>query len=81
MKPFALLCLVAFVAAVPALGAEETHTLRVTGTAEVSVVPDICYMNFVVTTEHKRSAKQAYRENNRTMEALAAAIERYYEER
>lgn len=50
------------------------RTLQVTGTAEVSVEPDICYMRFVITTEHKTSAKQAYRDNNRTIEAVASAI-------
>lgn len=56
------------------VAAEDEHTLQVTGTAEVSVAPDICYMNFQVSTEHRKSAREAYRENNRIMDDLAAAI-------
>jgi len=74
VKPTILFTLAALLAAVPAFAGEDTHTLRVTGTAEVSVAPDICYMNFVVVTEHRKSAKQAYRENNDIMDGLAAAI-------
>jgi len=58
----------------PALAEKPTHTLAVTGTAEVAVSPDICYMTFIVTTEHKSSAAKAYQDNNRTMIAVRDAI-------
>ena len=58
----------------PALADKPNRTLAVTGTAEVAVSPDICYMTFIVTTEHKSSAAKAYQENNRTMTAVRDAI-------
>jgi len=54
---------------------EERRTLTVTGTAEISVAPDICYMSFAVQTRHK-SAAQAYRENNELMNKVNAAIKK-----
>jgi uncharacterized protein len=68
-------CLVLAAIAAPAFAAEEIQrTLTVTGTAEVTVIPDICYLSFGVTTEHKTSAGQAYKDNNLRMDALRAAI-------
>lgn len=52
---------------------EERRTLTVTGTAEISVAPDICYMSFSVETRHK-SAADAYRQNNELMNKVNAAI-------
>ncbi|MBA7616905.1 26 kDa periplasmic immunogenic protein [subsurface metagenome] len=52
---------------------EERRTLTVTGTAEISVAPDICYMSFSVQTRHK-SAADAYRQNNELMNKVNAAI-------
>ena len=50
------------------------RTLAVTGTAEVSVQPDICYISFGVETFHKKSAREAYRANAELMTALSAAV-------
>lgn len=58
------------------LAAEEPHTLAVTGTAEVAVAPDICYLGFVVTTTHKQSAATAYRENNELMTRVSNAVKK-----
>jgi len=53
---------------------QPRRTLAVTGTAEVSVKPDICYISFGVETFHKKSAREAYRANNELMNALSAAV-------
>ncbi len=58
----------------PALAEKPNRTLAVTGTAEVTVSPDICYMTFTVITEHKSRAAKAYQDNNRTMIAVRDAI-------
>jgi len=50
------------------------RTLAVTGTAEVSVQPDICYISFGAETFHKKSAREAYRANAELMAALSAAV-------
>lgn len=52
---------------------QERRTLAVTGTAEVSVAPDICYMSFTVQTRHK-SAAMAYRNNNELMNKVNEAL-------
>ncbi len=75
MKNLTVVSLTLLVLFAPAAAAEENiRTLTVTGTAEVTVVPDICYLNFGVTTEHKTSAGQAYKDNNQRMDALRATI-------
>ncbi|MBN2378882.1 SIMPL domain-containing protein [candidate division WOR-3 bacterium] len=51
----------------------ERRTLVVTGTAEVVVAPDICYMSFAVESSSKK-AQEAYEENVRIMNAINAAI-------
>ena len=51
----------------------ERRTLVVTGTAEVSVAPDICYMSFAVETYNNKAA-EAYRENVETMNRINSAI-------
>jgi len=51
----------------------ERRTLVVTGTAEVTVSPDICYMSFVVESTSKK-AQEAYAENTRIMNAINSAI-------
>jgi uncharacterized protein len=53
---------------------QPRRTLTVTGTAEVSVKPDICYISFGVETIHKKSAREAYRVNSESMNALSAAV-------
>jgi uncharacterized protein YggE len=58
------------------LKAEEEpkrRTLTVTGTAEVTVAPDICYMSFVVESTN-RKAGEAYRENIEIMNQINAAV-------
>lgn len=50
------------------------RTLTVTGTAEVSVQPDICYVSFGVETIDKHSARDAYRTNSALMNAVTAAV-------
>jgi len=72
-KTIAGVVLVLLAAATLAAKEQERRTLAVTGTAEVSVAPDICYMGFTVETRHK-SAVEAYAENNRIMKTVNAAI-------
>jgi len=75
MKRIALSLAVAGLVAATGLAADEApRTLTVTGTAQVAVEPDICYMTFVITTEHPKSAAEAYRENNRVMTAVRDAV-------
>ncbi len=75
MKRSLLLIAVALLATASLAMAEKTtRTLAVTGTAEVAVSPDICYMTFVVTTEHKTSAVKSYKKNNELMTEVSAAI-------
>ncbi len=52
---------------------KPTRTIVVTGTAEISVAPDICYMSFTVETKDK-SAIKAYNENNEIMNKVNAAV-------
>lgn len=61
-------------ATIGAAPAENPRTIQVSGTAEVTVQPDICYLGFVVTSEHKSSAARAYRDNAAVMAAVVAAI-------
>jgi uncharacterized protein YggE len=70
-----LLLAAALGVAVCAMAAEEPfhRTLTVTGTAEVKVAPDICYMSFIVSTR-SRSAAQAYKDNNELMVKVNAAV-------
>ncbi|NLI97147.1 SIMPL domain-containing protein [bacterium] len=49
------------------------RTISVTGTSEISVAPDICYMSFSVETSDK-SAIKAYNENNDIMNKVNSAI-------
>ncbi len=62
------------VAAFAAAPEKPTRTLAVTGTAEVSVKPDICYISFGVETFDKKSAREAYRRNAEVMTTLSAAV-------
>ncbi len=66
-----LLCTVPLVAATRD---ETVRTLAVTGTAEVTVTPDICYLGFGVETEDKHSAVAAYKANASIVEAVLAAV-------
>jgi hypothetical protein len=55
--------------------AEKTpRTLTVTGTAEVTVKPDICYMSFSINTENVKKAIEAYRMNNETSDKVRSAV-------
>jgi len=74
MKTTILLCTTLFCVASLGLAAEEPHTITVSGTAEVAVAPDICNIQFVITTDHASSAAKAYKENNRLMTEVADAI-------
>jgi uncharacterized protein YggE len=65
-----LIVVVAFAAA----PVRPQRTLAVTGTAEVSVKPDICYISFGIETFHKKSAREAYRSNAELMTGLSAAV-------
>jgi hypothetical protein len=51
------------------------RTLTVTGTAEVSVAPDICHITFSTETR-SRSALQAYRDNNAAMTTITDAVKK-----
>lgn len=51
----------------------ERRTLAVTGTADITVSPDICYISFAVETNN-RKAGDAYRENVELMNRINAAI-------
>ncbi len=60
--------------AIPLTGAEAPlRTLSTTGTAEVKVSPDICYMSFTVETRNI-SASKAYNNNNKLMNKINASI-------
>jgi len=72
-KTIALMVMVLAVA-LAAAPEQPRRTLAVTGTAEVSVQPDICYISFGVETLHKKSAREAYRTNAELMNALSAAV-------
>jgi len=72
-KRAAVLLILCFAAALAALESPR-RTLAVTGTAEVSVKPDICYISFGVETFHKQSAREAYRTNAQLMNAVSAAV-------
>ena len=52
----------------------ERRTITVTGTAEVNVPPDICYLSFGCESFDKKSATVAYKANSQAMVAVAAAI-------
>ena len=51
----------------------ERRKLVVTGTADMTVAPDICYMSYNVETFNRR-ASDAYRDNITLMNAINAAI-------
>lgn len=50
------------------------RTLSVAGTAEVTVQPDICRMDFSIVTQNIRSAIEAYRTNNEASAKVQAAV-------
>ncbi len=74
MKKTAALLILSLVVALAAAPEQPRRTLAVTGTAEVSVKPDICYISFGVETINKKSAREAYRINAELMNAVSAAI-------
>jgi uncharacterized protein YggE len=61
-------------AAVAGAAEKTPRTLTVTGTAEVNVPPDICYMSFGAETYNKSSATQAYEDNTQVMNAVTEAV-------
>ena len=75
MKRFCI-GLLLFLLAAGAYAAEDkpTRTLSVTGTAEVNVAPDICYLSFGVQTRDPKSATAAYKANAGQMDAVIAAV-------
>jgi uncharacterized protein len=74
VKVTALALALSIMVALAAAPEKPTRTLAVTGTAEVSVKPDICYISFGVETFHKKSAGEAYRTNADLMNALNASV-------
>ncbi|MBN2465763.1 SIMPL domain-containing protein [candidate division WOR-3 bacterium] len=74
MRNVILVFLALFTAASAAASVKPTRTLAVTGTAEVSVKPDICYISFGVETFNKKSAREAYRINSEVMTTLSASV-------
>jgi hypothetical protein len=72
-KTLLVAIMVVMVSAAFAAEAPERRTLTVTGTAEVSVAPDICYMSFVAESRSK-SANQAYKDNSALMTKVSSAI-------
>ena len=74
MKKTATLLALALAVVLAAVPEQPRRTLAVTGTAEVSVKPDICYISFGVENLHKKSAREAYRSNAQAMNAVSAAV-------
>jgi uncharacterized protein len=74
MKRMIVLLAMTVVVALAAAPEKPVRTLAVTGTAEVSVKPDICNISFGVETFDKKSAREAYRSNAEVMNALSAAV-------
>lgn len=74
MKKIAAVLVLSMVVVLAAAPVKPQRTLAVTGTAEVSVKPDICYISFGVETFHKKSARDAYRSNAELMTGLNAAV-------
>ncbi len=74
MKKIAVVLVLVLAVALAAAPEKPQRTLAVTGTAEVSVKPDICYISFGVETFHKKSAREAYRSNAELMNAVSAAV-------
>lgn len=74
MKKTAALLVLSLAVGLAAVPDKSQRTLVVTGTAEVSVKPDICYISFGVETVHKKSAREAYRLNSELMNTLSAAV-------
>lgn len=74
MKDAVLALVLSAVVALAAAPEKPTRTLAVTGTAEVSVKPDICYISFGIETLNKKSAREAYRVNAEAMTTLSAAV-------
>lgn len=72
-KALAILLAVGFGLALAAKD-EPVRTITVTGTAQKMAAPDICYLGFGVETFHKKSAGEAFRQNNAVMAAVSAAV-------
>ena len=74
MKKTATLLVLSIAVVLAAAPEQPRRTLTVTGTAEVSVQPDICHISFGVETFHKKSAREAYRTNAELMNAVSSAV-------
>jgi len=74
MNKIAAALVLSLAVALAAVPDKPQRTLTVTGTAEVSVSPDICYISFGVETIHKKSAREGYRINAELMNALSVAV-------
>jgi uncharacterized protein YggE len=74
MKKIAVVLVLGIAVVMAAVRVGPRGTLAVTGTAEVSVQPDICHISLGVETFHKKSAREAYRSNAELMNAVNAAV-------
>jgi len=74
MRNWLVVVLMLLTAVGVAAKSETVRTLAVTGTAEVAVAPDICYLGFGVETRDKKSAVSAYKANAALAEAVMAAV-------
>jgi len=52
-----------------------SRTIQVTGTAQVNVTPDICFVDVTVNTRNRQSASKAYDKNNGIAAEIRAAAE------
>ena len=71
-----MLTLTAMMAALVLAGEPQKppRTPAVTGTADISVKPDICYISLGVETLHKKSAREAYKTNAELMNGVSSAV-------
>ena len=53
---------------------DRRRTLAVQGSADILVVPDICYIKFSRESKNQKEASQAYAENGRAMKLIANAV-------
>lgn len=74
MLPRGLLCLVVLLAAPAPTRADDTPSIRVSGTGEVSATPDTGHLSAGVVAEAP-SAAEAVRANGTAMERVLAALE------
>jgi uncharacterized protein YggE len=53
---------------------DRRRTLAVQGSADIFVVPDICYIRFTRETKDEKTASRAHTENGRVMKLIASAV-------